>query len=179
MLRDGAEVYKPTKGRAPKGVFRNYGAATRPSVCFEMSSMWSILWDRFHICESFKSSWIKSCYTPPTKPRSALGETGPLWCARPCGNISAGWNCAPVKCATARATRDSLQPTRKRGVGNRRPRGRKNSPRRSSALPVCRARQETTGPRAHPQQRPRLFIHGLGGACHLYHTRCAIGSRSE
>ncbi len=39
---------------------------------FEMSSMWSILWNRFHICKSFKSCWIKSCYTPPTKPRSAL-----------------------------------------------------------------------------------------------------------
>jgi mRNA interferase MazF len=106
-------------------------------VCFEMSSMWSILWNRFHICKSFKSCWIKSCYTPPTKPRSALGETGPLWCATPCGNISVGWNCEPVKSATARATHDSRKPTRKRGVGNRRPRGRKSSPRRGSALPVC------------------------------------------
>ncbi len=74
-----------------------------------MSSMWSILWSRFNIWKSFKSCWIKSCYTPPTKPRSARSETGPLWCATPCGNISAGWNCEPVKNATARATRDSLR----------------------------------------------------------------------
>ena len=92
--------------------------------------MWSILWNGFHICKSFKSYWIKSCYMPPTKPRSALGETVPPWCATPCGNISGGWNCGPEKSATARATRGIRQPTRKRGVGSRRPRGRKNSPRR-------------------------------------------------
>ena len=33
--------------------------------------MWSILWNGFHIWKSFKSCWIKSCYTPPTTPRSA------------------------------------------------------------------------------------------------------------
>jgi hypothetical protein len=99
-------------------------------------SMWSILWNGFHICKSCKSCWIKSCYTPPTRPRSALSETGPLWYATRCGNISAGWNCEPVKSATARATRDvcrpTRKPTRKRGVGNRRPRGRKNRPRPDS-----------------------------------------------
>jgi len=141
--------------------------------------MCSILWNKFHIWKSFKSCSIKSCYTPPTKPRSAPGEIGPLWCATPCGNISVGWNCASVKRATARATRDSRNPTRKRRVGNRRPRGRKNSPRRSSALPVCRARQETSGPRAHPQQRRHVFIHSHGCACHFDHSRRAIGSRSE
>src|SRR5208282_2027660 len=159
------------------------------TACFEMFSMWSILWNGFHICKSFKSCWIKSCYTPPTKPRSALSEIVPLWCATPCGNISAGWNCEPAKSATARATRDSPKPTRKRGVGNRRPRGRKNSrrknsprpdtPRRGSALPVCRARQKTTRSRAHPQQRHRLFIHGHGCACHFHDSRSAIGGRSE
>jgi len=162
-------------------------------ACFEMSSMWSILLNRFHIWKSFKSCWTKSCYTPPTKLRSALGETGPLWCATPCGNISAGWNCEPVKSATAKATRDIRKPTRKRGVGNRRPLGRKNSqrknsprpdsPRRGSALPVCRARQdarqETTGPRAHAQQRHRVFIHGHGCACHFHDSRRTIGSRAE
>jgi len=84
------------------------------------------VWSRFHIWKSFKSCWIKSCYTPPTKPRSALGETGPHWCATLCGNIFAGSNCEPAKSATARATREIREPTRKRGVGNRRPRGRKN-----------------------------------------------------
>ena len=59
------------------------------------------------------------------------------------------------------------------------PEDRKNSARRGSALPVCRARQETTGPRAHPQQRHRVFIHGHGCACHFHHSRRAIGSRSE
>jgi len=29
-------------------------------------------------------------YTLPTKPRSAPGETGRLWCATLCGNISVG-----------------------------------------------------------------------------------------
>jgi mRNA-degrading endonuclease toxin of MazEF toxin-antitoxin module len=133
--------------------------------------MWGILWNRFHICKSFKSCWTKSCYTPPTKPRSALGETVPLWCATPCGNISAGCNCEPVKSATARATRGYRKPARKRGVGNRRPRGRKNSPRRGSALPVYRARQETTGPRAHPRQRHRVFVHSHGCACHIHDSR--------
>jgi len=94
--------------------------------------MWSILWNRFHICKSFKSYWIKSCYTLRTKPRSALSETVPLWCETPCENISVGWNCKPVRGATARATRDSRKPTQKRGLGNRRPRGRKNSPRPDS-----------------------------------------------
>ena len=68
--------------------------ATRSSgmeqLAWEMFSMWSILWNRFHICRSFKSCSTKSCYTLPTKPRSALGETGPLWCAMLCGNISTG-----------------------------------------------------------------------------------------
>ena len=153
-------------------------------TCFEMSSMWSILWNGFHIWRSCKSCWIKSCYTPPTKPQSALGETVPLWCATHSGNISADWNCEQVKNATTRATRDSRKPTRKRGAGNRRPRGRKNSrrknsPRRGSPLRVCRARQETAGPRAHPQQRHRLFIHSHGCACHVHDSRRTIGSRSE
>ena len=158
-------------------------------LALKISSMWSILWNGFHIWKSFKSCWIKSCYTPPTRPRSAPGETGPLWCATPCGNISAGWNCEPVKSATARATRDIRKPTRKRGVGNRRPRGRKtsrrknsprpDSPRRSSALPVCRSRQKTTGSRAHPRQRHRVFIHSHGCAGHFHDSRRAIGSRSE
>jgi len=99
---------------------------------FEMSFMWSRLWNRFHICRSFRSSWTKSCYTPPTKPPNAAGETGPLWCATPCGNISAGWNCGRVRSATVRATRNSRKPARKRGVGNRRRCGRKNSPRKNS-----------------------------------------------
>ena len=150
--------------------------------------MWSILWTRFHIWKSFKSCWIKSSYRPPTKLRSARGETGLLWCAMPCGNISAGWSCEPVKNATARATCDSRQPTRKRGLGNRRLRGRKNSPRRnrprystrgSPTLPVCSSRQDATGPRAHPQQRRRLFIHGHGCAGYFHHSRCAIGSRAQ
>jgi hypothetical protein len=34
-------------------------------------------------------------------------KTVPLWCATLCGNISAGWNCGPVKSATGTATRDS------------------------------------------------------------------------
>jgi hypothetical protein len=123
--------------------------------------MWGILWNRLHIGKSFKSCWIKSCYTPPTKPRSALGETVPLWCATPCGNISAGCNCEPVKSATARATRGCRKPARKRGLGNRMPRGRKNSPRRGSALPVCRARQKTTDPRAHSRRRHRVFVHSF------------------
>jgi hypothetical protein len=169
------------------------------TVCFEISPMWSTLSNRLHICKSFKSCWIKGCYRPPTKPRSALSETGPLWCATPCGNISVGWNCEPVKNATARATRDRRKLTRKRRVGNRRPRGRKNSPRhiprhsprhiprhsprhiprRSTALPVRRARQETTGPRAHPQQCHRLFIHSHGCSCHFHNSRRTVGSRSE
>jgi hypothetical protein len=147
-------------------------------------SMWSILWSRFHICKSFKSCWIKSCYMRPTKPPSALRETVPLWCATRCGSISAGWNCERVRSVTAKATRGSRKPTRKPGVGNRRPRGRKNSPRsdcprRSSALPVCRARQNTTGPRAHPEQRHRLSVHSHGCAYHFYDSRRAIGSGSE
>ncbi len=154
------------------------------TACFETYSMWSILWNRLHICKSFKSCSTKSCYTPPTRPRSALGETGLLWCATPCANISAGWNCEPLKSATARATCDSRQPTRKRGVGNRRPRGRKNSPRpdsprRGSALPICRARQKTAGPRAHAQQRHCLSIHGHGRARYFHHSRSAIRSRAE
>ena len=56
----------------------------------EISSMWSILWNGFHIWKLFKSCWIKSCYMPPTTRRSAPNETGPLWCATRCGNISAG-----------------------------------------------------------------------------------------
>src|SRR6266403_4029790 len=148
-----------------------------------MSSVWSILWSGFHICKSFKSCWIKSCYMRPTKPRSALGETVPPWCATPFGNIFAGWNCEPVKSATARATRDIRKRTPKRGVGNRRLRGRENSPRRGSALPVRRGRQderqETTGPRAHPQQRHRVFIHSHGSSGHFHDSRRTIGSRSE
>jgi hypothetical protein len=103
--------------------------------CIEISSMWSTLLSRFHISKLFKSCWIKSCCTPPTGPRSARSETGPLWCATPCGNISAGWNCGPVKSATARATRDSRTPPRKRGVGKRRPCGRKNSAKPDSPRP--------------------------------------------
>jgi len=159
-----------------------------------MSPMWSILWNRFHICKLFKLFWIKSCYTPPTKPRSARSETVPRWCAMPCANISAGWNCEPVKNATARATRDSRKPTQKRGVGNRRPRGRKtsrrknsprsdsprsDSPRRGSALPVRGSRQKTAGPRPHPQQRHRVFIDGHGRACHFHDSRRPIGSRAQ
>jgi len=96
---------------------------------FKTSSMWSILWNGFHICKSFKSCWIKSFYMPPTKPRSALNETVPLWCAMPCGNISAGWNCGPMRSATARVTCDNRKPTQKRGAGKRRVCGRKSSPR--------------------------------------------------
>jgi len=146
---------------------------------FEVSAMWSILWNGFHICKSFKSCSIKSCYRPPTKPRNAPSKTVQRWCATPCGNISAGWNCEPVKSATARATRDGRKPTRKRGVGKRRRCGRKNNARRSSALPVCRAGQKTTGPRADPQQCHRVFIHSHGCACYFYHSRRAIGSGSE
>jgi len=150
----------------------------------KMLSVWNILWNRFHICKSFKSCWIKSCYTPPTRPRSALSKTGPPWCATPCGNISTDWGCEPVKSATARATRDIRKPSRKRGVGKRRPRGResrprKNSPGRGSALPVCRPRQDAAGPRAHPQQRDRVFIHGDGCASYFHDSRRAIGSGSE
>src|SRR5277367_664645 len=47
-------------------------------LLFEMSSLWSILWSRFHIWKSFKSCWIRSCYTPPTEPRRARSETVPL-----------------------------------------------------------------------------------------------------
>jgi hypothetical protein len=36
---------------------------------------------------------------------------------------------------------------------------------RSSALPVCRARQQTTGPGAHAQHRHRVFIDSHGCAC--------------
>ena len=93
------------------------------------SCMWSILWSGLHIWKSFKSCWIKSFYTPPTRPRSGPSETGLLWCAMPCGNISGGWNCEPVKSATARVTRDIRKPTRRSGVGKRRPLGHKNSSR--------------------------------------------------
>ena len=43
-----------------------------------------------------------------------------------------GWSCEPVKNATARATRGSRNPAWMRRVGNRRPRGRKNSCARNS-----------------------------------------------
>jgi len=165
-------------------VTQQQGWGDRP--CFEeqMPSMWSTLWNESHICKSFKSCWIKSCYRRPTKPRSVPGETVPLWCATPCGNISAGWNCGRVKSATAGATRDRCKPTRKREVGKRRPRGRKNSarpdsPRGHSALPVCRARQETAGSRAHPRQCHRIFIHGHGCAGHFDDSRRAVGGGSE
>src|ERR1700690_612893 len=148
-------------------------------LCLEMSSMWSTLWNGFNIWKSFKSCWIRSCYTPPTKPRSAPGETGLLWCATPCGNICSGWNCEPGKSATVTATRGRRKPTRKRGVGNRRGRGRKNSPGRGSALPVFRARQEATGARASPRQRHRVFIDSHGCSCHFNHSRRAIGGCSE
>jgi hypothetical protein len=146
--------------------------------------MWSILWSRFHIWKSFKLCWTKSCYTPPTKPRSAPDETALHWCATPCGNTFAGWNSGPVKSVTARATRGIRKPTRRHGVGNRRLRGRKNNQRknrarRSSALSVCPARQKAAGPGAHAQQRDRVSIHRHGGACHVDDSRRAFGSCAE
>ena len=151
----------------------------------EISSVWSILWSGFHICKSFKSYWMKSCYMPPTRPRSAPGETGPLWCAMPCGNISAGWNCEPVKSATARATRDIHKPTWRRGVGKRRPRGRKNSaeakncPRRCPALRVRAARQETACVGAYPRQCHRVLIHRNGCAGDFHDSWRAVRSGSD
>jgi len=35
------------------------------TACFENASIGSMLWNRFHICKSFQSCWIRSCYTPP------------------------------------------------------------------------------------------------------------------
>jgi hypothetical protein len=131
--------------------------------------------NRFHIWKSFKSCWIGSCYRPPTRPRSALSKTVLLWCATLCGNISSGWSCEPVKSATGRATRDNRRPMRKRGLGiggcvaGRIARGQ-----------IARGgirlyeRRETAGPRAHPQQRHRVLIHGHGCAGHFHDSRGAI-----
>ena len=50
-------------------------------------------WGGFAALESPNDVMVlfdKVAAPPPTKPQSALGETGPLWCATPCGNISAG-----------------------------------------------------------------------------------------
>ena len=148
----------------------------------KLKLMWSILWNIFHICKSFKSCWIRSCYMPPTKPRSARSETVRLWCAMPCGNISGGWKCELVRNATARAICDSRWPMRKREVGKQRPRGRENrpsGPRGHSAVSVCPARQEAARSSTHPQQRHRVSIHSYGCAGYFHDSRRAVGSCSE
>ena len=83
--------------------------------------MWNILWNKFHICKSFKSCWIKSCYSAADQAakrtrrnRSALVRDA----------LREHLRRLELRAGEERDRQGNAQqrkPTRRRWVGNRRP----------------------------------------------------------